>query len=463
MTKQIFCFIIIIISINVNAQSILDANAKAEYLEQLKGKSVQDIKQIIVRDSIKIAQFVQMLNNFADIFKSDDNEKYTEANAVLTKPCQLPILKDAEDNFNRTTAILIFKQQYQLPNSGFAVEPDDKKQSANIINLDYSVKSAYKNGQILNPDSIKLLKIDSIKTYTEYEVPTKLAIVKMAITQKKLQYNKDTIYLDYVNKNYVKFHLPASLSENILEVHALTAKGKLIDNKSYQRNSFKEDKQAKKIFEPLEIFFKTILTEIDTKNFTTAELLKTIDTKLNHIKWYTRSEISYQQYSFKGNVQSLVFYFKEESKIFKKDITVINTDSSKTGYTVFENETKDKGICDFNGKIIVPANYKNLKQENENYYYTYDKGDVANYYFDAATSKLKDLNFKGFITAEEGGMAEAQITIGKDNDSMPVKKYGMYDNKGKLIIPVQYTFLQVINNIIVYKGCIPNCRWVGHP
>jgi hypothetical protein len=457
MIKKLFCCTIVLIGLHVHAQSILETNVKADYLAQLKGKSIMEIKELIVKDSIELSKLIHMLNSFEEMFTVDDKKKYTEANAEITEPYKLPILKDVEDNFNNSTQSLVFKQQYQLPNSGFFIEPSNKEDSRNGMSLDYNVKNAYRNGQLISPDAIRLLRIDSVRIYTEYDVPTKITVVKMLTTQKKIYYKNDTITLDYVNKNNIKFHLPNRLKENLLEVHALTTKGKLIDSKSSQYSSFKDDKQATKKFERFTFFFKSILTDITANKFsTTDELLRVVDTKLNNIEWITQSEISYQQYSFKGNVQSLVFYFKEEGKLLKKENIAINVDNTKTGFTVFENEAEENGICDFTGKIIIPAAYKKLKQENENYYYTWgfkkEGGyETVNYFLDASKNELINLNFNGLITAQDGEMAQAQITIGKDKDSMPIKNYGMYNNKRKLILPIKYDFLQVMNNVIAYR------------
>jgi|GEM_PF-2120940 len=451
--KYLIIITLLFVSFGSPAQSLFFGNKKEEFLTQLKGKSIPEIRTIFAEQAEGINKFQEQIKRINNLGSNKDEKIYTEATAENIAPYTLPDAKLVEEKFNATVKRLIFSQIFFLPNSDFEIGPDpEEDDNVGYLDLDYAVSQVYKNGKAYNRKEVGLKDMDSLKASASKCIPIKMATIKMNIALQQMPYRNGKIYLDGVNKNKVKIRVDTAINKDLLEVYALTKTGKLVNHKRSKRSSYKPDGSTETLLEEMELWSNDFVKKIDANKFSSQEeLINEIGTRINKLKLPEKSTVDYKEYDFKGNVEQLVFYFREDSKLFKQDITAYNKETKKSLYQVFSNENELKGISSSDGNILINGQYKSLQKENDHYYYATDTAyKHTNYYFDEQKNELVDLGIDGYLDDQENGMVRIRKFVKRDTVNYENEfLHGLYNKEGKLIVPITYASLQVTGNVII--------------
>ncbi|UIR56786.1 WG repeat-containing protein [Sphingobacterium sp. SRCM116780] len=446
--------ILLIVSVSSRAQSLFFDSEKEEFLEQLRNKSIPEIRIVFADQVESIHNFQQQLKRISSFNSNKTEVVYTEETAESTTPYTLPDAKLIEEQFHATIKTSVFNQLFSLPNSDFQISPPDQEDDDHVayLDLNYVVNQAYKDGKSYGSEEVGLRAIDSLKAIASQHIPTKMATVKMNVSLQEMSYRNGKIYLDWVNKNKVKFRVDTTINKDLLEVYALTSNGKLVDHKNFTRSSYKPDGSIEILLKEIDLLFADFVKKIDTNEFGSKEdLINEVKNRINTLKLPERSPVDYKEYGFKGNVAHLVFYFKEDSKLFKQDITAYNKETKKNQYEVFSDENERKGISDVDGNIRIKEQYKSLQKENDHYYYATDTAyHHTNYYFDEKKNVLINLKMDGYLDGQENGMVVIRKIVNRDTVNHENEYlHGLYNKEGKLILPLTYRSLQVIGQVII--------------
>lgn len=451
--KYCIVVLLLVLSVRSNAQSLFYAGDKETFLKELRAKSVADIRKELTDASTELKDLMEQFKSLEKLFDFRDNKTYTEATAKVIPPFALPDARLVEEQFQATVKALEFEQQYRLPNAEFEIRPPEQKGSRDYLRLNYRIGQLYKDGQPFSEDAVGLKRMDSLQATASYTVPVKMVPVKINAAEKTVLYRNAKIYLDVVNKNHVTFRVDTAINDDLLEVYALTPGGKLVDHSGYINSSNKNDGSINKFMEQVILFLDGTLKDIDAHKFADQEALITgIEERLKALQLPEKSPVNYKEYEFNGNVKTLVLYFREDKKTFRKDITAYNKEG-KSLYKVFTDHSGKEGIADKDGNVVVEAQYTSLHKENDHYYYTEDKDYAqANYYFDAQARKLVPLKGVDYINDQGHGMVVTRRLIKKDTVNYNNEyKCSLYDSKGKQAIPEQYASLEVLGDMVVYQ------------
>jgi hypothetical protein len=455
-SKMKYCIVVLLMVLFVrgNAQSLFYAGDKETFLKQLQDKPVADIRKELADASVELKDLAEQFKRLEKLFDFKNDKTYTEATAKIIPPFTLPDARLVEEQFQATVKALEFEQQFLLPDAEFEIRPPEQKGSRDYLRLNYRIKQLYKDGQSLQEDAVGLKRMDSLQATASYSVPVKMATVKINTGQKTAIYRNAKIYLDAVNKNYVTFRVDTAINDDLLEVYALTPGGKLVDHSGYMNSSNKNDGSIGKFIGQVILFLDGTVKDIDAHKFKDqAAVIAAVEKRLTILQLPEKSAVNYKEYEFNGNVKTLVLYFREDKKTFRKDITAYNKEA-RSLYNLFTDHSGKEGIADNDGNVVIEAQYTSLHKENDHYYYTEDK-DYAqtNYYFDQQARKLVPLKGVDYINDQQDGMVVARRLIRKDTVNYEHEyKYSLYNNKGKQVIPEQYAFLEVAGNVVICRG-----------
>lgn len=451
-----YCILVLLLALSVPAvaQSLFYADDKETFLKELRTRSIPGIRKELDNASGEIKDLMGQFKRLDGIFAIGDSKTYTEAKTVATAPYKLPDEKLIEERFHATVEALVFEQRLRITDATFEISPPEGDHNGNYLNPEYEIHSLYQGGSSFKEGDVGLKRIDSLKATASYTVPTKMATVKITAGQKSISYRTAKIYLDAIDKNQVRFRVDTSINDDLLEVFALTRGGKLVDHSGYRNSSNKNDGTLTKFMEQVVAFLDKSVADIDAHPADTKDaLISRIADRLEKLQLPEKSGVNYKEYEFKGNVQTLVLYFREDKRIFSKDVTAYNKDKTIKEYYTFSDATGKQGLCNAAGKIIIPAQYESLEQVNDNYYYSSKRGgrDI-NFYLDKQAQKLHLMHGVDFLDDQGNGMVVSrhitkEDTVNYDNEY----KCALYDSHGKQVLPEQYASLEVLGNVVFYQ------------
>ena len=452
--KYYILVLLLVLSAPAVAQSLFYADDKETFIKELQARSIPEIRKELADASAEMKDLMEQFKRLDGIFTIGDSKTYTEAKTVATAPYKLPDDKLTEERFNATVQALIFEQQLRLPDARFEISPPEGEHNRDYLNLNYNIHNLYQGGSSFKEGDAGLKRIDSLKATATYSIPTKMATVKIAAGQKSVTYRNAKIYLDALDKNQVRFRVDTAINDDLLEVLALTPGGKLVDHSGYRNSSNKNDGTLTKFMTQVVTFLDGSVADIDAHPSDTKDALTSrIAARLMQLQLPERSGVNYKEYEFKGNVQTLVLYFREDKRKFSKDITAYNKDKTANGYYTFSDAAGNQGLCDAAGKIVIPAQYKSLEKVNDNFYYVLNKsGRDTAFYLDRQAQKLLRVEGVDYLDDQGNGMVVSRRLIKEDTvDYDHEYKCALYNTQGKQVIPEQYVSLEVSGSVVFYQ------------
>ncbi len=435
------------------SQSIIDANTKASYLLALNGKSIQRIKLAMMEDSTLLSS---RLHEIKDYFEPAAKVVLMLVEENTTPYSVAADIAAMKQNLESASKNLVFDQYFKLPNSYCRIKVNEKANYSNSkylnIPIEFSTQRAYANNAIIPMESIALHKVDSIYAVAKYTEPSSINVVTINADKRIVPFNGDTIFIDSLKEGYAAIHMPITLHKKLLEIHGLTIDGKLVDiSRFLDGRPYEFDRRTEKTYKLYKDFLKNILVKIRTNAFANeAALLQYANTLLANIIWMTPSTNKYQEFTFSSKLKSLIFYFKDQEISVTKEVIVHIDRGYNSGimYKIYE-DFGTFGICDVKGNIIIPAKHNTLDQINDNYYQTSEEDGKENYFLDTRTKKLINIHFNGKLSSENDGYVTAYKSSNIDSDET---LYGLYNNVGKMVLPIKYSSIEhVQHNIVAYK------------
>ncbi len=282
-----------------------------------------------------------------------------------------------------------------------------------------------------------------------------MTTVKINAGQKVTVYRNAKIFLDAINKNHVSFRVDTAINPDLLEVFALTRGGKLVDHSGYRNTSYKNTGELGLFIGQVAAFLDSAVADIDRHpNDTKEALVARITERVMMLKLPERSAVNYKEYDFKGNVQAIVLYFREDKRVFRKEIRACNKDKSGKQYNLFSDTEGKLGIADIAGNKIIDAQYESLTAVNDNYYYAADNDGkhYTLYYFDRAAGKMNRIKGPNYLDDQGNGMVVSRRLIKEDTVNYDNEyRAALYDTKGNQVVPEHYTSLAVAGNVVLYQ------------
>ncbi len=457
MSKCIIIFILTLLPYYSQAQLLLDDNYSVVddslLLKDIKQRTLPEIAKLLQKDiesMRKIENLFKMMGNNAledKVFKKNEIEN--------EPPFTLGKVSEIAQKFNTTVnATLLFKQHISATPS-IDIYPDrGDKFMSEFADPEYKILQYWHNMAVYDITKIGLRKVDSVKALASLKFPTKQTIVKMNLANKTLKIRNGFIQIDSVRKAKVYITMSTNLHDQLLETQAITS-NKLIVG-SYE-SSFRTNDTLD--LAAIITWMKTLQTRIEAKKILSADnFIAVLQQEKVHLKPLQQAPTTYKMhYAFKANnVQELVFYFADAYQTLQKDVKAKNVDSVNTAYYNYTNEAGLTGICNYNGDIIVPAEYNRLEKAG-NYYYS--NADTSYYLLNVAEKKLQPIVTKNIELHEENGItiatkkwtAERMKVYHKTGEDNGVDSSGVLDDKGNVIVPLKYAVVNGYNNFIACK------------
>lgn len=487
-----FKFLILFISFAITScsQNIEKAKLANDYVEELQGKNLRDIKTKLQNDLIFLNKLVEatsfefrLTTHFSSGQKvvvkksvSEFNIEYNipEVTHIFNDYCkQISFVQNFQENYSENKLIL-GNGDFTF-SSNFDLSEKDSIFKQLRDNIQYKEKKVFSNGKILELNQIGLRKVDSIVTDIRLDVP--LSFDKFSISKnqnKTTDYKGYIIKTDKINENIVELTIPIGLYRNIIGYQAFNKNNVRMNVSAFSSNSLLEVNQItkdnlknlKNIFQKIlnendEHKAKSYLKEINQAMFDSKNEMFEFDNFVVELgKNKNRQEALglfgiYEETAEKGkkvlwvqnefanvefpdDVQSIEIYARTNSiKLEREQIAYCDKDkfyddlNPNIIFNTFERGKGHKyGISDKFGNKIIDALYdfdQNFNQRGNEYFFINDKLQ----WLDVANKKIVHLS----------EFYDYHGTIKKGYDIFDKKKYGnvgLVKDRKEIILPFEY-------------------------
>lgn len=422
-----------------------------DMLSELDSLSFDDAKQKFLEDYEQFMSFV----SFFEKQDQKETKRYTleEEKKNSTKPFSLTInqlsTEQLVDNITAKHSIPSYYSFALLRGENLQPKETVKAELSidNNLNLGYETsisyiakKLYYKDGTTKDVDiearSVGFGLLDSVSLLVSYQFYKDLDTRTISAGHKIVTFDNNTIKLDEIDDNYVKYVIEGQIANDLITSRAKTKNDIWVS--SYQSSYSPFTRQESKAFADNirnklgKIADKVKNDEYKTKEDFIADL-KSSATSIN----FPSSNKKYVEANYSGNVSEIYLYFGKNKTTEEFYITIPVEELISNLNLFTDSNTRWSGIVDKDGNILIKPDsiYQNMYQLNDFYYVLPSSADEEVSY----VYRLDTLN-KNFI---KQNYTESDVRL-LSNSLLGVvssDKYGAVDCTGKFIIPINYSSL----------------------
>lgn len=426
----------------------------------LKGKSLAEAKEIIIKQNKNIERLVKFASTSIRITPGSSNSAESRTTEKFDSSPKNQIIK----KFNLTLDKLYFNQKVFYPNTNLDINYRERSLMYSVADYDdYKFpapelklkKVYYQDGTTASfdkqvygrsdekTDEIKGTKwIDSIELEASYHYPEAMPVINLSPEKPLYQIASDKIELVSIEDATAVLKISPDLKEKILKVEGINSVGKALDQSGSSSSSNKINYSVEFLEQYLEAG-KIAIEKIDKAGYkNTDELIDDFYQKIPKEDKNKPEDLVNASYSFRGNLKQINIFLKpEKSAINNYNFKIKNTANYIDGYGVAYNKSGLAGILDKNGKWVAQPTQKELSHYKGPYFFgeVMKDGYRAILWLDKTNQKLVPFKYRFYR-----------------NDAMLDKYYGIEDGvngpKGLVEIATNKVVLEPTLDNISEKG-----------
>lgn len=488
-----YCKLLLLLTVCLFAactnSSIESVTTKEEYLDKLEKLSDKARKEQLMKDIDYLTillQSTQKIKVYNENF-SKTNIQRTDS-LILSYPFSLLNRDSIEHEFD-TFVEAHAVQQYGVPYSTFDVQILD---SLTFIDRDYFLfkpKSIYRNGETIDPLSISLTAVDSVLMGIDYKFVTSVDTVSISALSASDSILYKTSRIDIVDKTDKSLTFIYPLDIDLIDYRAIN----LSDSTSMLYKSYSDfsifsishetNDTIKHLIQILvdasqetdkESAFKK-LNDLSDQEFLYYDALRNFKTDYdkeaskhggeNLHRANKMSATFIEKYkillspvskeltlTFSKPYSRVLLYIVSAHKTISRELIMPVQKDLYPSFQVYKDRENNKyGVIDKDKKVVIPAQYDLLLQ-NENLYYSgflsKEDGQNLSYYLDTTKKVLNafpsDIRFVKVLNP--------QTTVFENNKG----KKGVLSKNKVEIVPYRYDDISLYGKTIVAKGTSSN-------
>lgn len=467
------------------------SKTKKSFVSLYENQSLEESKKQLKQDLADVDSLLDIADGYSMYFGISfsvgpavaDSTKHVETKEAI------PLNIDVDETTAKADFDSIFmydgqpnktylQQEFKLPNS--TVEPHISASDAKGAEVTASLKTIYYKGKPVAQNKIGLKRIDSAAIQVNYKYPASMERFEFPYTkQDSVVIAGQTIEIDDPELNGAEYYFPQELYQRLIGFQAYDESEKLMDatgnsafpvmtvRKSISDN-FKKTKNALLAAQKSTSQQQLVaaLNKIPDNTFKEKQRLYELDeryTKEKKAKKHKKSkkenddfddelaaikklmadfddilapEQQLVEVSFPNRISRMIFYFgKDYRQITKTGVAV--SERGNDYATFFDEEKKKYGIMDSLGNIIIkPVHDEPIYYLGNRAFRNTDK----NYLLDVKAKKLIDYGDKFLEDGED-----PRFAVFSDS----TKKKGVMDYSKKVIIPFEYSDIEILKNTFV--------------
>lgn len=435
-------------------------NTKENIKSLLKGKSLAEAKDIIIKQNKDIERLIKLASTSIRITPGNSSTAESRTTEKFDSSPKNQIIK----KFNQALDKLYFSQKVFYPNTNLNISYSEKSLMYSVTDYDdYKFpnpelklkKVYYQDGTTASfdkqvygrsdekTDEIKGTKwIDSIELEASYHYPEAMPVINLSPEKPLQQFASGKIELISIEDATAVLKISPELKEKILKVEGINSVGKALDQSGSSSSSNKINYSVEFLEKYIEAG-KTAIEKIDKAGYkNTDELIDDFYDKIPKEDKNKPENMVNATFSFRGNLKQInVFLKPEKSAINNYRFVLKNKVNYIDGLGVAYNKSGLAGILDKNGKWVAQPTQKELSHYKGLYFFggVMEDGYRAILWLDKTNQKLVPFKYRFYR-----------------NDAMLDKYYGIEDGvngpKGLIEIATNKVVIEPTLDNISVKG-----------
>lgn len=435
-------------------------NTKENIKSLLKGKSLTEAKEIIIKQNKDIERLVKLASTSIRITPGNSSTAESRTTEKFDSSPKNQIIK----KFNQALDKLYFSQKVFYPNTNLNISYSEKSLMYSVTDYDdYKFpnpelklkKVYYQDGTTSSfdkqvygrsdekTDEIKGTKwIDSIELEASYHYPEAMPVINLSPEKPLQQFASGKIELISIEDATAVLKISPELKEKILKVEGINSVGKALDQSGSSSSSNKINYSVEFLEKYIEAG-KTAIEKIDKAGYkNTDELIDDFYDKIPKEDKNKPENMVNATFSFRGNLKQInVFLKPDKSAVNNYRFILKNTINYIDGLGVAYNKNDLAGILDKNGKWVAQPTQKELSHYKGLYFFggVMEDGYRAILWLDKTNQKLVPFKYRFYR-----------------NDAMLDKYYGIEDGvngpKGLIEIATNKVVIEPTLDNISVKG-----------
>ena len=435
-------------------------NTKENIKSLLKGKSLAEAKDIIIKQNKDIERLIKLASTSIRITPGNSNTAESRTTEKFDSSPKNQIIK----KFNQALDKLYFSQKVFYPNTNLNISYSEKSLMYSVTDYDdYKFpnpelrlkKVYYQDGTTSSfdkkvygrsdekTDEIKGTKwIDSIELEASYHYPEAMPVINLSPEKPLQQFASGKIELISIEDATAVLKISPELKEKILKVEGINSVGKALDQSGSSSSSNKINYSVEFLEKYIEAG-KTAIEKIDKAGYkNTDELIDDFYDKIPKEDKNKPENMVNATFSFRGNLKQInVFLKPDKSAVNNYRFILKNTINYIDGLGVAYNKNDLAGILDKNGKWVAQPTQKELSHYKGPYFFggVMEDGYRAILWLDKTNRKLVPFKYRFYR-----------------NDAMLDKYYGIEDGvngpKGLIEIATNKVVIEPTLDNISVKG-----------
>ncbi len=512
MLKKILFTVIslLIASFGVTAQDVKEA--LKQYVDNIE--SIEDAREQLEKQ-VKAIELLEGMSQIQSIkITSGDSEDQVEDENINSDEDETPSTPPSIPN-NLNVDSLKTKFADRLLKNAFSQELLPPHSHVNMPYSSYDIstildiplpnndnlmeiiihKIFYANGTIEEPHSKISINqhymsdnakfIDSIQVEVIINYPTSIQHISLTKQNPTISQGDNTVQLSSMKGREADIVLSEKIYSNLIAIQAQDKKGRVLDPNSKSSSSHYSPAMST-YFQEIGKLSEAIIKNIDDKKYTSIDDLKKDMLDKFSIDVPENSQNYTAWVQFKNTINQIDIYYAGDQDSIKLFTTIANRDLKSPQSSFFcanDPDTYQYGIVDNSGNWIIKPEYYTLKHYDNLFFEGYKNVEDENYLTYKLDIEAKALNqYKYYIkdtlstdyylitetdNSEKRGIMDKNeniiIPISKEFIYSPAAgffiiedtKAGLYDNRGKVLLPEIYSQLDMVGKYIYatkYEG-----------
>ncbi|WP_165953068.1 WG repeat-containing protein [Pedobacter changchengzhani] len=362
-----------------------------EFKKQFKGKSIEEIKEILVDQNKQLSSMIKLSSLSIKITPGKLDPKESKTSEKFSTSPKNKIVSAFNEKFDK----LYFRQEVIYPNTYLGLDFSASSIMYSVNDYDsygfpkpsLKLKKVYfKDGKTENQDQdiagrdsdvvneIKGTKwIDSIQLEATYYYPDGLSFINVSEKNPSHVLNDGKVILVDIKGNEINLKLSEKIKDKIIKVEGINASGKSIE----QSGSSSSNIGSNFSVAFLQAMYKTgedAIAKIDKKEYQNVdELIKYLYQNMPKEDKEKPENLTNVSYSFRGNITAVNIFFKPKGAIENYSFTLKNQADYIDGFIISKNKKGLFGLLDDKGKWVVEPTFEQLDQYKSDYF----MGDVG--------------------------------------------------------------------------------------
>ena len=467
---------------------IEETATKQEYLDKLEKLSDNARQKQLKKDIDYLTNLLQSTQTL-QVYNRNVSKKTDERVGLtgIVEPFYLTSSDSIQFEFKNLTKAKV-TQQYGIPTSNFDIQIEDSLLFADQTQFLYQIDSAYIKNGVADPFNVSLVAVDSVLVNIDYQFVTSVDTIKILASSEidSIFYKKDKIKIVEQSDNSLKIIYPLNIG--LVDYRAIAASGglpmlyksssdfsifsisdetvstlkQMLDVLKSVRNEANKELALKKLKDLSDDQFRYLDALKNFKLMYDKEILNSkgssyrpSELPAEFIKEYKSllSPISKElTLTFDKPYSSVMLYVASKHKTIKKQLIARPNKDDLHSFSIYkDNNSRKYGIVGRDAKIIIPAMYDQLLQDDDLYYRLPDPAQEKqdrSYFLDTIQKVLRPLSSDiKFVKVLDNNNTVFENSKGKK---------GVLSKNKVEIVPYRYEDIVLHGKTIIAKGTTSN-------